>query len=90
MRELNRKEGRVYTIDDYYFLEKHYMDLGELIEEEEWIKKSAKKNGFRVVSYSWAIEDNPDFTIESVIYGKTAKHISPIRYMFKIKLEYTK
>ena len=32
MRELNRKEGRVYTIDDNYFLEKHYMDLGELIE----------------------------------------------------------
>ena len=36
------------------------------------------------------MQDNPDFTIESVIYGKTPKHTSPIRYMFKLQLEYTK
>ena len=90
MRELNRKEGRVYTQDEYYFLEKHYMDLEDLMEDEKWIKRRSKQNGFRIVDSNWCIEDNPDFTIESIIYGKSSKHTSPIRFMFKLKLEYTK
>ena len=90
MREVNRKEGRVYSVDDFYFLEKHYIDLLELIEDEVWIVKRSKDNGFKVVTSSWSISDNPDFTIESVIYGKTPKHTSSIRYMLKLQLEYTK
>lgn len=90
MRELNKKDGRVYSLDDFYFLEKNYIDLKDLIDDEKWIKNKSRKNGFRVVSSSWQMQDNPDFTIESVIYGKTLKETSPIRYVFKLKLEYTK
>ena len=36
------------------------------------------------------MQDNPDFTIESVIYGDTPKETSPVRYVFKLKLEYTR
>ena len=90
MREINREDGKVYTIDEFYFLEKNYIDLGKLIEDEKWIVSRSKKNGFRVVKSNWYMQNNPDFTIESVIYGTTPKHTSPIRYMFKLQLEYTK
>ena len=90
MRKLNRKEGKVYTLDDFYFLEKNYIDIMDLIDDEKWIKRRSRENGFRVVSSSWNMQDNPDFTIESVIYGDTPKETSPVRYVFKLKLEYTR
>ena len=46
MREINRDEGRVYSIDDHYYLEKIYDDLLDLIQEEKKIKTRARKRGF--------------------------------------------
>ena len=46
MREINREKGRVYNIDNHYYLEKIYDDLLDLINDEKELKEGAKKGGF--------------------------------------------
>ena len=41
MREINREKGRVYNIDNHYYLEKIYDDLLDLINQ------IAKDNNFK-------------------------------------------
>ena len=58
MREINREEGRVYSIGEFYYLEKIYKDLAHLIKDEVRIKKRARDNKFTVLSSSWGIKEN--------------------------------
>ena len=88
MRELDSDLGRIYHIDDHYYLEKIFDSLDELIEDEKRIKAKAKKNGFIVKDYNWAIEDNPNYAIESIINDGDTSNISKVRFIFKIKLGY--
>ena len=90
MRELDSDLGRIYHIDDHYYLEKIFDNLDELIQDEKRIKTKAKRSGFAVKDYSWVIEDNPNYVIESIINDGDTSNISEVRFIFKIKLEYIK
>tara|TARA_R100001244_G_scaffold46097_1_gene41343 strand:- start:1063 stop:1335 length:273 start_codon:yes stop_codon:yes gene_type:complete len=90
MREIDRDLGKIYHIDDYYYLEKIFDNLYDLIEDERRIKIKSKKNGFLVKDYSWSVEDNPNYIIASIINDGDTSDINEVRFVFKIKLEYTK
>jgi hypothetical protein len=90
MREIDSDIGKVYHIDNYYYLEKIFDDLNELIKDEKRIKAKAKKSGFLVKAYSWRVEDNPNYVIESIINDGNMSDINEVRFVFKIKLEYTR
>ena len=90
MREIDRDLGKIYHIDDYYYLEKIFDDLDELIKDDKRIKAKAKKSGFIVKDYSWNVEDNPNYVIESIINDGNTSDINEVRFVFKIKLEYTR
>ena len=66
MREIDKDLGRVYSEGEYYFLEKVFYSLYELMADEQQIKKRARRNNFRVIGSSWAIEDNPHYRITSI------------------------
>ena len=90
MRGIEREAGRVYEKDGFYYLEKVYEDLADLMLEEKEIKNKAVKNGFVVHDYSWIIKKNPSNIIESIIYdGDKTKYNEDI-FIFKVKLEYMK
>jgi hypothetical protein len=89
MREINGEQGRVYSVDGKYFLEKIYDDLDALIEDEKFIKAKCKKNGFNVLDYSWAIKDNPKHILDDFFDTNPSPQItSPINFLFKITLEH--
>ena len=90
MRELDKDLGKIYNKDDFYYLEKIYEDLAELIDEEEEIKTRAKRHGFKIIKTNWALEKNPYYYIETIINDSNDKHINELRYVFKVKLKYTK
>ena len=89
MREVNGDQGRVYSVDDKFFLEKIYEDLDELMEDEKFIKAKCKKNGFKVLDYSWCIKDNPKYLIDQLFDSNyNSEFISPINFLFKLTLKY--
>ena len=90
MREIERETGRVYEEDGFFYLEKIYTDLYDLIEEEKNIKNKAVKNNFIVHNYSWAIKKNPSRIIESIIYDGDKSKCNENIFMLEVKLEYIK
>ena len=88
MREINKKDGRVYAKDDHYFLEKIYDDLLDLIEEEKLIKRRAKKGGFKLVKYNWYVKDNERYKIEQIINSGKCENEQPVKFVLKLKLKY--
>tara|TARA_R110002012_G_scaffold168343_1_gene331776 strand:+ start:664 stop:936 length:273 start_codon:yes stop_codon:yes gene_type:complete len=90
MREINRDEGRVYSINDLYYLEKCYTELSVLIKDEQNIKKRAGYNNFEILSSSWSIEDNLMYDIESIFDRDGEVKSSPINFLLKLELKYTK
>ena len=90
MRKLDADLGKIYHKDDFYYLEKIYEDLSELISEESEIKKRAKRHGFKIIKSSWEIEKNPYYYIETIINDANDIYVNESRYVFKVKLKYTK
>ena len=89
MREVNGEQGRVYSIDDKFFLEKVYDELDELIEDEKFIKAKCRKNGFNVLESSWCVKDNPTYLIDQLFESDyNSKFINPINFLFKLTLKY--
>ena len=89
MREVNGEQGRVYSVNDKFFLEKVYEDLDELMEDEKYIKAKCKKNGFKVLNSAWCIKDNPKYLIDQLFDSEySSKFISPINFLFKLTLKY--
>tara|TARA_R100000654_G_scaffold22651_2_gene44886 strand:- start:7526 stop:7795 length:270 start_codon:yes stop_codon:yes gene_type:complete len=89
MKKIDKDLGKVYTKDNYYYLEKIYEKLGQLIDEEPIIKKRAKSYGFKVVKSSWHMEDNPYYYIQTIV-NDSKKGIDELRYVCRLKLKYTK
>ena len=88
MKELDARKGKIYEKDGYYYLEKIFTDIEDLIEEDPIIKKNAAEKGFEVDDYSWEVENNPYYKIETIYNdGKKAK-VDPNRYILKLKLKY--
>ena len=88
MREIEKELGKIYEKDGFYYLEKIYNDFYDLIKEEKEIRKKAVRSGFIVNDYSWIIEENPSYIIESIVYdGDKSKYNENI-FIFKLKLEY--
>tara|TARA_R100000458_G_scaffold32083_1_gene29410 strand:- start:482 stop:754 length:273 start_codon:yes stop_codon:yes gene_type:complete len=90
MKELDENIGKIYHKDDYYYLEKVYEDLGGLMDDEPVIKKRAKKYGFKVINTSWHLEPNPHYYVQTIMNDFNTEGLSELRYIFKVKLEYTK
>ena len=90
MKQLDEDIGRIYHKNDFYYLEKIFDNLADLIEDEKRIKSKAKSSGFLVKDHNWAIEDNPNYAIEKIINDGDTSNISKVRFIFKIKLEYIK
>ena len=90
MRELDADLGKIYHKGNFYYLEKIFEDLGELISEQEEIKTRAKRHGFKIIKTNWALEKNPYYYIETIINDSNDKHIDELRYVFKVKLKYKK
>ena len=90
MRGIERELGRVYEKDGFYYLEKIYEDLYDLMLEEKELRNKAIKNGFVVHNYSWNMKKNPTHIIESIVYeGDKTKYNENI-FVFEVKLEYMK
>jgi hypothetical protein len=90
MREIDRELGRVYEKEGFYYLEKTYDTLSDLMTEERSIRNKAIENGFVVHDYSWNIKKNPTHIIESIVYdGDKSKYNENI-FIFEVKLEYMK
>ena len=90
MRELDSDIGKVYSKDGYYYLEKVFNNLGDLIDDEKNIKAKAKRGGFQVMDSSWEIEENPYYYVARIITNNNVSKADKIRFIFKIKLEYLK
>ena len=90
MRKLDTDLGKIYHKNDFYYLEKIYDSLIELIEDENEVKARAKRNGFKVIKTNWMIEDNPYYYIETIMNDYETDGIDAIRYVFKLKLKYIK
>lgn len=89
MKELDENTGKIYVEDDFYYLEKIYTCLAEMIKEEAMVKRRAERHHFKVVETDWIIEDNPFYYIETIL-NETGKTIDKNRYRYKLKLEYKK
>ena len=90
MRKLDADLGKIYHKDDFYYLEKIYEDLGDLIEDEPIVKARAKKHGFRIIKSNWILEDNPSYYIQAIMNDFNTEGLDQSRYVFKVKLKYTK
>ena len=90
MRKLDTELGTIYHKDDFYYLEKIYEDLADLINEEAEIKKRAKRHGFKIIKTNWVLEKNPYYYIETIINDSNDSYIDELRYVFKVKLKYMK
>ena len=90
MRKLDTDLGKIYHKDNFYYLEKRFESLGDLIEEEVEIKTRAKRHGFRIVKTNWVLEPNPYYYIETIINEYDTDDLDPLRYVFKVKLKYLK
>ena len=90
MRKLDADLGKIYHKNDFYYLEKIYEDLAELINEEEEIKTRAKRHGFKIIKTNWEMEKNPYYYIETIINDSNDRYVDKLRYVFKVKLKYTK
>ena len=90
MRKLDTDLGKIYHKDDFYYLEKIYEDLADLINEEAEIKKRAKRHGFKIIKTNWEMEKNPYYYIETIINDSNDSYVDELRYVFKVKLKYTK
>tara|TARA_R100000654_G_scaffold16524_5_gene34660 strand:- start:719 stop:988 length:270 start_codon:yes stop_codon:yes gene_type:complete len=89
MKELDENMGKIYVENDFYYLEKVYTCMEEMMIEEPEVKKRAKKHNFKIVSCKWYIEKNPFHHIEKIL-NETKKEIDKNRYRFKLKLTYKK
>ena len=90
MRKLDTDLGKIYHEGEFYYLEKIFESLGDLIEEEVEIKTRAKRHGFKIIKTNWETEKNPYYYIETIINDSNDKYINELRYVFKLKLKYTK
>ena len=90
MRELDTSLGKIYHKDDFYYLEKIFDSLGDLIDEEAEIKQRAKRHGFRIIKSSWVTESNPHYYIQTIINDFNTEGLNQLRYVFKLKLKYMK
>tara|TARA_R100000234_G_scaffold118710_1_gene99752 strand:+ start:4404 stop:4673 length:270 start_codon:yes stop_codon:yes gene_type:complete len=89
MNELDENIGKIYVEGDYYFLEKIYASLADLINEEPIVKKRAKNHSFKLISSKWFMELNPFYHIETIL-NKSKTKPEKNRYRLKIKLKYNK
>lgn len=48
MRELDADIGKIYSKNNFYYLEKIYADLSELIMDEDSIKKEQRNMGLEL------------------------------------------
>ena len=87
MRDLDENIGKIYVENDFYYLEKVYTCMANMIIEEPEVKKRAKKHNFKIVSCKWYIEKNPYYYIEKIIKEKK-QDTDKNRYRFKLKLSY--
>ena len=90
MRKLDTDLGKIYNKGNFYYLEKIYEDLADLINEEAEIKKRAKKHGFKIIKTNWEMEKNPYYYIETIINDSNDSYVDELRYVFKVKLKYMK
>ena len=90
MRKLDTDLGKIYHKNNFYYLEKIYDSLTELIEDEDEVKDRARRNGFKIIKSNWALEDNPYYHIETIMNNYETDGIDMIRYVFKLKLKYIK
>ena len=88
MRELDKDLGSVYEKDGYFHLEKIFSDIADLIKEDPVIKKNAVRKGFKVKDYKWEIENNPYYTVETILNDGDKSKVDPNRYVLKLTLEY--
>tara|TARA_R110000737_G_scaffold308636_1_gene316740 strand:+ start:1284 stop:1556 length:273 start_codon:yes stop_codon:yes gene_type:complete len=90
MRKLDADTGKIYSKDDFYYLEKVYNGLAELIDEEFGVKKRAKQHGFKIISSCWSAESNPHYYIQTIINDFNTDNLDELRYVLKLKLKYMK
>ena len=88
MRGIERQLGRVYEEKGFYYLEKIYDDLDDLMLEERSIKNKAIENGFVIHDYKWYMKENPTHLIESIIYEGDKRKYNENIFVFELKLEY--
>ena len=90
MKKLDKDLGKIYNKNGFYYLEKIFDGLGELMQEQEEIKRRAKRHGFRIVKSNWMMEKNPYYHIQTIINDNSTEGIDFLRYVFKMKLKYMK
>ena len=90
MRELDEDLGKIYKEDDFYHLEKIFYSLEEIMDDESTIKSLSEENGFRIINSSWRIEKNPFYTIDFIMADGCVSVASEVRFVYAMKLEYTK
>jgi len=90
MKELDENIGKIYQKNDFYYLEKIFNTLGDLVNEEEEIKVRAKRHGFKIIKAHWSLEENPYYYIQTIINDYDVENLDPLRYVFKLKLKYMK
>tara|TARA_R100001129_G_C5174804_1_gene205931 strand:+ start:361 stop:633 length:273 start_codon:yes stop_codon:yes gene_type:complete len=90
MKELDENIGKIYHENGYYYLEKIYDSLVELMGEEPRVKKRAKRHGFKIIKSHWHLGENPFYNVETILNADKKKYIDKSRYIYKMKLKYVK
>ena len=90
MKKLDENIGKIYHENGYYYLEKIYNSLVELMSEEASVKKRAKRHGFKIIKSHWHLGKNPFYNVEAILNAGKKKYIDKSRYIYKMKLKYVK
>jgi|TARA_R100001443_G_C3362036_1_gene179216 hypothetical protein len=74
MKLANTKNGKIVKEGDFFYLEKTYKHMGELLKEEESIIEKIEENNFVYLDNTVSICQNPDYDLDR-LYKKRSSRV---------------
>jgi len=85
MNIINRNKGRIIKKGEFFYLEKQYKDLNELIKEEKSLISKIEDNNFIFLDNMVSFCENPYYVLDKLYKRKSKK----INYKNTFKLIHT-
>ena len=74
MKLADRKNGKIVKDGEFFYLEKIYKHMGELLKEEEHIIEKIEENNFVYLDNTVSICQNPDYDLDR-LYKKRSSRV---------------
>ena len=72
MNIVNHKNGKITKDGDFFYLEKKYKDLSQLLKDEELLIEKIEDNNFIYLDNDVSFCENPYYKLDK-LYGKKTK-----------------